>query len=94
MKIDIRPTPRFAAILYAAMEAPHSGWICDRMAGTFTQINVGERSLMGTYYAFIEENPNAVERINREVPEQWPDNEADLGFVCPKSSYLVPAMQG
>ena len=45
------------------------------------------------YYAFMEENRDAVERINRDVPEHWPDNEADLGFVCPLPSQLIPAMQ-
>ena len=92
--IDIRPTPRFVAILYAALEEPHSGWTCDRLAGTFGPTDVLERTLMGTVYAFMEENPDTVERINRELPEAWPDNEADLGFVCPKPAYLIPLMRG
>ena len=48
---------------------------------------------MGTVYAFMEENPDTVDRINRELPERWPNNEADLGFVCPKPAYLIPLMR-
>ena len=56
-------------------------------------IDSGERSLIGIYYAFMEENRDADSGSNRDVPEHWPDNEADLGFVCPLPSQLIPAMQ-
>jgi hypothetical protein len=55
---------------------------------------MGVPSRMGMFYAFTtEENRDVVDRINREVPEEWPANEADLGFVCPLPSQLNLTMR-
>jgi hypothetical protein len=92
--MDIRPEPRFIAMLYAAIEYDRAAsWICDRATGRITKVREGGPSLMAVIARFADERPHDAAAIERDIPEDWPEDESSLGFVCPGPHQLIPALR-
>lgn len=81
--MDIRPTPRFCALIYSAIEHdPTGSWSCNRATGVINKDRDDGPYLSALIRHFEHTRPDDVVAIERDVPERWPDDESSLGFVC------------
>jgi hypothetical protein len=91
--MDIRPTPRFVARVYAAIENdPTESWTCDRQTGRITKTREAGPGLVALLRHFERAMADASDAIERDVPKWWPEDESALGFVCPPPGQLLPAL--
>jgi hypothetical protein len=91
--MDIRPTPRFIAMVYGAIEHdPTESWTCDRATGRICKVREDGPGLVALIDHFEHAMPDAAS-IERSVPKCWPEPESALGFVCPGPDQLIPALR-
>ena len=70
--MNIAPTPQFTAWLYASVRA-HPGWrlIFVDGHGDVKKVDPKSPDLTDVMYRFADDNPELMQRFERELPDKW-----------------------